>query len=253
MQSYMMPMKLTGSPMLTNTHMKSTIPLNRMGIRLLVVSVCLMLFSGCGSNSFQVRNLAKSDTDLVSDIHIQKINALVDELVVKLYKRNPRELAKVPGQTVGSRIQQMSNLPAALYYAELGGKGSIEAMLLAFDKHYQGDRVFALGVGLRGMLYKAYGDKSELFLLDSLDPQKLYNSARNLEIVAWRLTHRRDVNGRLLLLTNSTNGTINLSFERLFGKMIATQDMISAIIADRSNRTINKIVHSIAQAVFLPV
>ena len=128
-----------------------------------------------------------------------------------------------------------------------------DAMLLAFDAHYQGDRVFALGVGLRGMLYKAYGEKSELFLLDSLDPQKLYNSARNIEIIAWRLAHKRGAKGRLLLLTNSTNGTINLSFERLFGKMIANQDMISEIIAAGANRTINKIVHSIAQAVFLPV
>lgn len=239
--------------MLSNTFMKFSWQRNSLCIRLLLISVCLMLFSGCGSNSFQVRNLAKTDTDLVSDIHIQKINALVDELVVKLYKRNPRELAKVPGQTVGSRIQQISSFPDALYFSELDGKGSIDAMLLAFDDHYQGDRVFALGVGLRGMLYKAYGQRNELFLLDSLDPQKLYNSARNIEIVAWRLAHRRDANGRLLLLTNSTKGTINLSFERLFGKMIATQDMISDIIADRSNRTINKIVHSIAQAVFLPV
>ena len=90
-------------------------------------------------------------------------------------------------------------------------------------------------------------------MLDSLDPQKLYNSARNLEIMAWRLAHRRNINGELLLLTNGTNGVINLSFERLFGKMIADQDMIAEIIAGRANRTINKIFHSIAQAMFLPV
>ncbi|MEZ5525697.1 MAG: hypothetical protein R3E62_12200 [Pseudomonadales bacterium] len=239
--------------MLTDTRSNATLRRVPLSARLLLASVCLILISGCGSNSFQVRNLAKSDTDLVSDMHIQEINALVDELVVKLYKRNPRELAKVPGQTVGRRLQQMSNFPAALYYPELGGQGSIDAMLLAFDEYYQGDRVFALGIGLRGMLYKAYGERTELFLLDSLDPQKLYNSARNIEIVAWRLAHRRDANGRLLLLTNSTNGTVNLSFERLFGKMIANQDMISGIIAGRANRTINVIVHSIAQAVFLPV
>jgi len=223
------------------------------GLRLLFVSVCLMLFTACSSNSYQIKNVAKSDTDLVSDMHIRRVNELVNELVVKLYKRNPRELAKTPGQTVGMRLQQMANLPVALSYSELGGKGSIQAMLLAFDEAYKGDRVFALGVGLRGMLFKAYGEKPELFLLDNLDPQKLYNSARNIEIVAWRLAHKRDASGRLLLLTNSTSGTINLSFERLFGKMIANQDMISEIIVGRANRTINKIFHSIAQAMFLPV
>lgn len=223
------------------------------GLQLLLISFCLMLISACSSNSYQFKKVAKSDTDLVADMHIQRINKLIDQLVIKLYKRNPRELAKVPGQTVSRRMQQMADFPPALGYWELGGKGSIDAMLLAFDENYQGDRVFALGVGLRGMMYKAYSEKQEMFLFDQLDPQKLYNSARNLEIVAWRLAHRRDASGRLLLLTNSTNGTINLSFERLFGKMIANQDMISAIIAGRSDRTINKIFHSIAQAMFLPV
>jgi len=221
--------------------------------RLMLIAVCLMLFSGCSSNSFNIKNIAKSDTDLVSDMHILEINALVDELVVKLYKRNPRELAKVSAQTVGMRLQKIADMPAALSYNELNGKGGIEAMQLAFEESFEGDRVFALGVGLRGMLFKAYGDQTELFMLDSLDPQKLYNSARNLEIMAWRLTQRRTANGNLLLLTNSTNGVINLSFERLFGKMIANQDMISAIIAGRTNRTINKVFHSIAQAMFLPI
>jgi len=221
--------------------------------RLMLIAVCLMLFSGCGSNSFHIKNIAKSDTDLVSDIHIRRINALADELIVKLYKRNPRELAKVSGQTVGMRLQQMADMPAALSYGELNGKGNIEAMQLAFDENFGGDRVFALGAGLRGMLFKAYSEKTELFMLDSLDPQKLYNSARNLEIMAWRLAHRRNTNGELVLLTNSTNGVINISFERLFGKMIADQDMIAEIIAGRANRTINKIFHSIAQAMFLPV
>jgi len=221
--------------------------------RLLLISVCLMLFSGCSSNGFNIKNIAKSDTDLVSDIHIRRINAMVDELVVKLYKRNPRELAKVPGQTVAMRLQEMADMPAALSYAELGGKGSIDAMQLTFDDNYPGDRVFTLGTGLRGMLYKAYSDKTEMFMLDSLDPQKLYNSARNFEIVIWRLAHKRNAKGELWLLTNSTNGVVNLSFERLFGKMIANQDMISEIISDRANRTVNKIFHSIAQAMFLPV
>ena len=225
----------------------------RLNLRLLLMIACLMLFSGCGSNSYQFKNIAKSDTDLVLDMHIQTINSLVDELVIKLYKRNPRELAKAPGQTIALRLQKMMNMPVALSYGELGRKGSIDAMELAFDESFQGDRVFALGVGLRGMLFEAYGDKTELFMLDSLEPQKLYNSARNFEIMAWRLTNRRNTSGELLLLTNSTNGVINLSFERLYGKMIANQDMVSDIIADRASRTINKVFHSIAQAVFLPI
>jgi hypothetical protein len=40
----------------------------------------------------------------------------------------------------------------------LGYKQGIEAMLLSFDEHYQGDRVFALMVGMVGMVRKSYND-----------------------------------------------------------------------------------------------
>ncbi len=212
--------------------------------------VSLILVSGCSSSPVKLQNIAKSDVDLVSDRHIQKNNELIRTLTIKLYKRNPRELAKVPGQNINSRLRQLFMHPGHLMFTELQYKQSIDAILLGFDDDYKGDRVFALMVGLRGMLYKAYNEHTEMFILDSLDAQKLYNSARNIEILAWRLSHRRDSNGKLFLLTNSTKSLSNLSFERLFGKMIAVQDMLAEIIADRSQRTINKIVQSI---VFLPV
>jgi len=201
----------------------------------------------------RINNLAKSDINMVADSHIRECNELLRTLIVKLYKRNPRELKKVPGQTVESRLRQIFADPAKLQFAELNLRESTDAMLLAFDDGYTGDRVFALGVGLRSMLYKAYGEQSELYLFGPLEPQKLYNSARNIEIVAWRLAQRRNLRGELFLLTNSTDQPVNLSFERLFGKMIALQDMMATIAADRTKRTINKIVHSIASAVFLPV
>jgi hypothetical protein len=55
------------------------------------------------------------------------------------------------------------------------------------------------------------------------------------------------------LLTNGLAGEpANLSFERLFGQMIVVQDMMARIIADRTNRTINRVVHALASAAFLP-
>ena len=90
-------------------------------------------------------------------------------------------------------------------------------------------------------------------MFEQLDAQKLYNSARNLEIVAWRLSHSIKPNGEFYLLSNNTDGEINLSFERLLGKMIALQDMMASITADRSRRTINRVIHGIASIIFLPV
>ena len=96
--------------------------------------------------------------------------------------------------------------------------------------------------------------RSEQFLLDDLDAQGLHNAARNVEIAVWKLTNARDRQGNLLLLSNEINGpVINISFEREFGKIIASLDILSKIAADKGNRTVVKVVQSLATAVFLPI
>jgi hypothetical protein len=206
------------------------------------------------SRPFRLQNLAKSDIDLVADAHQDEVLSHLRVLMVKLYKRNPRELQKAPGHTINSRLHQVFNLLSPLSFAELDHQQRTAAMNLCFDPEFTGDRVLALVTGLAGMLRNSYENRPEQFLLDSLDEQKLYNSARNIEIVVWRLNNTRDGNGELLLLTNSReNEEANLSFERLFGKIIALQDMMARITADRGNRTINLFVHSVASAAFLPV
>jgi hypothetical protein len=114
--------------------------------------------------------------------------------------------------------------------------------------------VFIAGMG--AMLNAAFEEKTEFFMIDELDPQKLYNSARNLEIAAWKLANARDAAGLPLLFSNETGQAAqpaNLSFEREFGKMIGNLDLLSALIADKGHRTIARVAQSLATAVFLPV
>src|SRR4029434_10785011 len=93
----------------------------------------------------------------------------------------------------------------------------------------------------------------KFYLTDTLDPQKLYNSARNVEIAAWKLANAHDERGEPLLVSNETAGDVrNLSFEREFGKMIAYQDVMAQIAALRTNRIIRRAVQTIATAAFLP-
>jgi hypothetical protein len=106
------------------------------------------------------------------------------------------------------------------------------------------------------MLNAAFEEKDEFFMLDELDAQKLYNSARNLEIAAWKLAHARDAGGALLLLSNEmalASEPANLSFEREFGKMIGNLDLLASLMANKGHRTIARLVQSLATAVFLPV
>ncbi|MFT6915657.1 MAG: hypothetical protein ACJAWL_001967 [Motiliproteus sp.] len=211
----------------------------------------LLLLAGC---SFNIKNLAKGDIDMVVDQHILELNALTDQLLIKLYKRNPKQLAKNPGMTIDDRLQQLSLRPPTYRFEELDKQIGDQALEQAFSPTFSGDRVFSLMVGLKSMLYASYGMRTELFLLDDLDQQLLYYSARNLEILDWRLNNNRKNNDQLYLLSNGYQGTIvNLSFERIFGKMILIQDMMAKIVSGKSNRAINTLLHGMASTVFFPI
>ena len=148
------------------------------------------MLSGCSSyDNFHIKDLAKTDIDVVSEIHMNQVNALLKTLTEKLYKRNPNELKKIKGQTVHTRINQIFSCKAdtETVYKELKFKNGTDAVLLGFDPDFEGDRVFAMMYGLYTMIHKSYNDKCELFMFDYLNEQNLYNSARNIEIFVWRL------------------------------------------------------------------
>lgn len=216
-----------------------------------------VLMAGCStvSSGLNVKSLAKSDVDLVADIHRRETRQLLQQLTTKLYLRNPDQLRRKPGETIESRWNSiMAYSVGARTSPELRNLSDIDAMRLAFDLEFAGDRVFALMVGLTSMLSEAYGYKQEFYWLDSLDQQRLYNSARNIEVMVWLLRTRVDVQGRPLILTDTLSGSsFNLSFERLFGKLIAHQDTLSMVIAGKTQRAVNTVAHSLVSMTFIPL
>ena len=208
---------------------------------------------GCGSQGFHIKQLAKSDIDMVSDIVLMDNREALKNLLEKLYKRNPRELAKQSGITVAQRSQMIFATSGRLLFTELRNKEEIEAMDLAFDSSFKGDRVFALMVGLTGMLRQSYNYDDDFFILEELDAQALYNSARNIEVMAWKLKNKSTREGKPFLITSTFNGVIdNTSYERIYGQLIQTQDLMAKIIADRNNRAINTVLKG-TLSVFLPI
>lgn len=214
----------------------------------------LVMF-GCVSDNRFVKNLAKTDIDFVADANLREMNRLMQGLMLKLYKRNPRELQKAPGVSVEQRQQQIFTSPGRLIFTELGERQGTAALELAFDQKFTGDRVFAVMAGLTAMVRSSYNWQEEQFIIDSLDPQQFFDSARNLEILAWRLSNRRDGKGNLPLLTNSRDGEEeNLSFERQFGKMIALQDMMAFVLTSKLDRGISRVFQgALSSAVFIPM
>jgi hypothetical protein len=211
--------------------------------------------SGSGpkaSSGFDPAQLAKTDLDRVADVHRREVFASLHLLAEKLYRRNPREWRKSAG-SLDAAVGRLFEPRYGWRLPEFGGKWGTELVLLGLREDYAGDRVAAVVGGLGGMLNAAFEDKMEFFVIDDLDPQKLYNSARNLEVAAWKLGQARGGDGRPLLLSNEMAPDYNLSFEREFGKMIGNLDTLSTLVAEKTHRGIAKAIQSVASFVFLPV
>ncbi|MGA9991490.1 MAG: hypothetical protein WBP86_04065 [Thiobacillaceae bacterium] len=207
------------------------------------------------ARSFSITNLAKSDVDTVTEIHQKEALAALKRLTEKLYRRNPAEWRK---SNFTSEEDAVSDIFSPLDHWNLSSRQTLDwkaAIFTAFREDYAGDRIRSVMEGLLTMTMTAYDNKTEFYMLESLDPQKLYNTARNFEVVAWKLSNARNAHGELMLLSNSVdaNGAANLSFEREFGKLIETQDLIALVIEEKTNRTMRTGVIDTATFILFPI
>jgi hypothetical protein len=199
--------------------------------------------------------LVKNDFDRMADVELAENTQSLKNLMLKLYKRNPNQLAKSTADNAEKMVDWVfeGELQHQWQFKEIDNKQDTEAIFLAFDANFQGDRVLPFIVGIHSMLVKAHGNKRSFYLTDSIEPQHIYNVARNIEIAAWKLSSARDASGNLYLLSNELNDKDrNLSFEREFGKMIGRTDLYAIALAEKSQRFISRVVQSLATAAFLP-
>lgn len=221
---------------------------------LFVIVPLALVISGCSSGKdvkgrdFEVSSVIKNDIDLISETHQQKVFALTKELAVKLYKRNPAEWRKGGYGSLTAAVDAITGDP----FPVVAGKSSVDCIRLAFDETYQGDRVRAFVVGIETMVLLAYNGQRSFYLHNILEAQKLYDSARNIELASWLLRTKMKSDGTLFIVSSGEREEINLSFERLFGQMINAQDMIAQIMADRSHRQIKNVIQAVATA-FIPI
>lgn len=203
---------------------------------------------------FDPIEIVKTDIDRVAEAHQREIFAGLRLLAEKLYRRNPREWRKGGSPSLEAAVARIFEANHGWVFEELQNRRGTDAIHLAFREDFGGDRVLAFIAGLGGMVQTAFNDKTELFLLDDLDPQALFNAARNVEIAVWKLANATAPNGEPYLLSNEVAGPVkNLSFEREFGKIIGNLDLLSKIVADKSNRIVARVFQNLATAIFLPV
>ena len=186
-------------------------------MRRILLLVCVTLLAACaGGNTapprsgggFQPSQLAKSDIDRVAEAHQREIFIDLRVLAEKLYRRNPRELKKSGMASVEAGLVRIFKGRHEWKFPELQGRRGTDVIHLAFRDDYAGDRVLAFIAGLGSMMQTAFNDKTEFFVIDDLDPQRLYNAARNVEIAVWKLSNARTPQGDFYLLSNEPVGPV---------------------------------------------
>lgn len=234
-------------------HHKSVVVLS------LLLSACQTIQTGNENdrqqeNGFSIKSVAKSDANMVLDKHVTTLDQYLEELMLKLYLRNPYYWRVTGDKSAQAKVDRLLSETDLALSKRVQNTRSTQSIQLAFDPLFGGDRVLAFVYGLKSMLLDAYGGRKEFFILDQLDPQKLYNAARNIEVAVWKLSNDRFQSGQLYLISNALDGEVkNLSFERLFGKMIAIQDSSAFLVADSTNRVIKNVLQGVARYVFLPI
>jgi hypothetical protein len=199
---------------------------------------------------FNIDAVAKTDIDMVADTHVKQTLEQLKLLAIKLYKRNPKQWRKTKWKSRDAAVARIFKQPLP----SVNGKRSVDSIRLAFDERYKGDRVFAYIAGIATMLTNSYNGKNDFYLFDSLDAQKIYNSARNIEVASWLLQTKKNRRGQYFLLSSGQGKTAtNRSYDRLFGKMIGQQDTLAKIVATKNHRAIKNVIQSAAQLIFLPV
>jgi hypothetical protein len=235
-------------------------------IRLIPVVLACLLFNACAStpngkdkpvpeqpDRSTINQLGKTDFDRMADVEMRENTNSLKTLMLKLYKRNPKELRKSTTDSAERMVEWVFEGNHNWKFESIQNKQGTDAIFLAFKPEYQGDRVLPFIVGLHTMLVSAHGGKTDFYLPDNIDPQRVYNAARNVEIAAWKLSNARDEHGTLYLLSNEANETErNLSFEREFGKIVGRTDTFAIALAEKSQRLITRIVQNLATAAFLP-
>jgi hypothetical protein len=224
----------------------------------------LALLAGCGASTapgtpvarpVSINALAKSDIDDFSELTQQSTLDSLRRLTDKLYRRNPQYWRQAGHASADAASAAVFAAVPHWGLSPLKNSDWQRVLQHAYDPAWQGDRVGELMRGLLVMTLAAYNHETAFYLTDRLDPQKLYDSARNFEIAAWKLARARDGQGQPLLLSNHlVDGDVpNLSFEREFGKLIANQDLLARLLAEKDRRRLRTTLHGVASMVFIPI
>ena len=222
-------------------------------MRKIILILPILLLASCQNNI--LTNIAKTDIDIVTEIHARNAKEYIEELVIKLYKINPVYIQN------NKEFNNVSEVIIDIFKdvnknkIDKTGKENIDFILKGFSDEFDGDRIYYITKGLFGMINASYNYKKKFYITAKiLNSQKLMNTSTNIKTLVWRLSNTKGKNNVILIKTNNiANNNINLSFERLFGKLINNQENMAMIISSQEGRIIHEAAKGIVSSIFLPI
>lgn len=198
--------------------------------------------------------LLQTDANRVTTIAMRNNLHSLYVLLEKFYKRNPREWRKTANSLEGARKLVFDAILNNKPFPNLNNKNSIDALYIALDPDFTGDRAGAFIYGLATMIIIAHGNHTKFYLSDIVDAEYVFNAARNIEIAQWMLQQRKNANGEPLLISNEISESgYNLSFAIKLAKITARLDLVSAMLDERYRRVGTNYIHNLLFLTFLPV
>jgi len=190
-------------------------------------------------DAFHAQELLQTDSNRMATLAMRDNLHSLWTLLDKLYQRNPGEWKKTAASRGAAVAQVRTAVLQRQPWVPLQGLRDVQGLSLALQGDFQGDRAAAFVYAAADMLVQAHGDKVSFTLVDGLDPQHLFNAARNMEIASWILNTRKNSVGQPLLLANHlSDQERNLSFEREMGKVIGRLDLLARYSTERYRRSV---------------
>lgn len=237
------------------------------GSRVGLTLALALALTGCKPDWFstrdipqEVKGIAKTSVDYALDAHLNATAEGLEALMRELYRLNPEELAKSPDSTIDERVALV--LPDRVYdelrFGELNSHRGIEAMQLAFEPRFIGDRVFALMVGIVSQMRIAYNDKLEFFAFNRLDSENLENFANNLEIIRVSLKRRTHPDGSPLLNHEGESQVLESGLptptaEQTLDRLVGHQRVLVDITGGWRDRAHQVAVRTMGAVIMLPI
>lgn len=163
------------------------------------------------------------------------------QLMLALYQANPKHLKKSTQVSAEEMVQWTFEGPFGWKFDGVRRLQGSEALMLAVDADFPGDRVLALIAGLHTMLAKTYGAKNEYDFSGEIIPQNMYNAARNIEIASAKFNQLAP--NQLLLTENGKPVELTQQLRTLISRVDADAQAFAA----QKKQTIQSLPKDVAQ------